>query len=358
MSLRANIVDLHRKITDPEQKGPILCLMRFILLFPSAVYAFVAILRNKAYDHGWLTSHSSEAPVISIGNLTAGGTGKTPFVVWLVDELKKKGHFPAVLSRGYGRDSQTGVDDENEMLSRHLEDVPAVVNPDRVEAAGDAVQQHGADVLVLDDGFQHRRLKRDLDVVLIDAMQPFGAGHMLPRGTLREPLSGLVRADLVVVTRADQVGEEELEKIREKIRRTASEIPVALARHAPCGVKTLSSKPKVDHEFDLSDLADGRWLAFCALGNPLAFRRTLEQESVDVASFEIFPDHHRYNMCEVHSLEEKAVREECRGLITTEKDAVKIRRLLQNDLKVPILEFQVRMEIFEGKELLEKAVRI
>ncbi|MBN2129221.1 MAG: tetraacyldisaccharide 4'-kinase, partial [Sedimentisphaerales bacterium] len=192
---------------------------RILLTPPSWPYSLVTLFRNWLYAQGWLRVHRVGVPVVCVGNLTTGGTGKTPLVVWLARLMGQKGVRAAILTRGYkanGRktpyDVTTNTDEPAE-LAAACPGVPVIVNPDRVAGAAEAIRSHGAQVLLMDDGFQHRRLGRDLDIVAVDATCPFGYGRLLPAGLLREPLSGLTRAHAVVLTRSDQVSEETLRQI-------------------------------------------------------------------------------------------------------------------------------------------------
>lgn len=352
MTFSEHACRLHRRIINPGERGILLAVCRALLRPPAAVYGLAARLRNRAYDRGWKTVHRAAAPVISVGNITAGGTGKTPFVAWLCERLISEGIRPAILSRGYGADEESGVDDENQMLHELAPGAPIVVDPDRVAGADRALNRHRAEVLVMDDGFQHRRLHRDFDLVLIDALLPFGGGHMLPRGLLREPVDGLRRADAVVITRADQVGEEERENLHELLRRHAGQAPVACADHVPVGLAPAGEGPAPD----IQALREGRWGAFCGLGNPEGFRRTLRDLGTELEFFRVFPDHHAYRRDEVETLQRRGLERRCRGLLTTEKDAIKLRSLPTVPSALEILTLQVRMEVGEGKDLLWRAI--
>src|SRR5205814_1694442 len=188
--------------------------------------------RNSSYSRGILRSARAARPVISVGNITTGGTGKTPVVRWLASRLRDQGKHVAILLRGYKSAGAAGSD-ERELLDRLLNastsDNPVIVhaNPDRVAGAAETLQKHpDVDVFVLDDGFQHRRLQRDFDLVLIDATNPFGFGHVLPRGLLREPLGGLGRASALLITRCDQVAHEALGQVEQKLKWFAPAAPV------------------------------------------------------------------------------------------------------------------------------------
>lgn len=323
--------------------------------------------RNRAYELGIFRTHHPGVPVISIGNITAGGTGKTPFAVWLCTLLENCGATVAILSRGYGADRDTGIDDENRMLSNVAPGVPVIVDPDRVNGAAEAVERHGVDVVVLDDGFQHRRLHRDCDIVLIDALWPFGGGYLLPRGLLREPAESLARANGVVITRADLVDATRLEELKTKIKDLAEGVLVATAKHAPDEIEPVGVSEKRAHPEPLRPRSERGeyWGAFCGLGNPDGFRGTLVGMGVDLAFFEAFPDHHPYSPEEIAELLRQVQRTGAKGLLTTQKDAMKVSNLLADlpdsgmspDGKPLIYALKVRMEVMGGRKELEQMVR-
>src|ERR1700722_16404745 len=179
--------------------------VRGLTAIAEPAYAAAMAGRNLAYSRGWFSSRRLPSATISVGNITTGGTGKTPVVRWLAGRLREAGKYPAVLLRGY-RATTGGVSDEQQLLARGLTDaIPVIANPDRFAGAEQALGHNGKiDAFVLDDGFQHRKVKRDFDLVLINATEPFGFGHVLPRGLLREPMAGLRRADALLITRSSQ----------------------------------------------------------------------------------------------------------------------------------------------------------
>ena len=201
--------------------------------------AFAAIVsgRNLAYSREWIGSRRLASPTISVGNITTGGTGKTPVVRWLASRLSEAGKHPAVLLRGY-RSTAGGVSDEQQLLARGLTDaIPVIANPNRFGGAEQALRQNGKiDTFVLDDGFQHRKVKRDFDLVLVNATEPFGFGHVLPRGLLREPITGLQRADAFLITRSSQVEPADLAKIELTLRKYNPTAPIYRANHTHTGV--------------------------------------------------------------------------------------------------------------------------
>jgi len=354
---RSRLFRLHRRVLDPSERGAGLTACRFLLSLPAAGYWLGMRVRTRLYDTGRSGAHRAPVPVLSVGNLTAGGTGKTPFVAWLAEFLRARGLRPTILSRGYGRDPASGLDDENQMLALLAPEVPIIVSANRARAVKERAWDAPGSVAVLDDGFQHRRLARDLDIVLVDALLPFGGGHVLPRGLLREPLSALARAGLIVITRADQVPPEQLQEIRARIAEHAPDAPVALAVHRPLGLQVVSADAQdASERKSLDELSEGRWAAFCGIGNPDAFRATLEALGAEVGPFVAFADHHRYGADELRALIETARAEGCRGLVTTEKDAIKVAPLLDGAPALPVLALQVRIEVTEGADLLEERI--
>ncbi len=353
MAVGTALFRFHRAVIDPRCSGPLLAAARAALLPPAALYGLAARARNGLYRRGWLKSRRAPAPVVSIGNITAGGTGKTPMVAWLARLMIIHKRRPAILSRGYGRDRASGLDDENLMLAR-LADAPVVVDPHRVRGAARAVEEHGADVLIMDDGFQHRRLARDLDVVLIDALWPFGAGHMLPRGLLREPLAGLARADFIVVTRADLIDEADLDALKQRLNALAPDAPVAVCRTVLHGLRPLSGAPEAGPR----ELRRGGWAACCGIGNPEGFLRTLEEARCRLGAVDIFPDHQPYSAAQVQGVADRAAAAGCNGVITTEKDAVKIEPLLHGLERrpPPFYALQIDMDFLEGGAALTAAI--
>ena len=315
----------------------------------SPLYGSVICSRNALYDCGLLRSHRAAVPVISVGNLTTGGTGKTPFVVWVVETLRSLGLNPGVLSRGYGRADGAEKNDEGALLSEGLAELPQVQRADRVAGAS-ALVALGADVIVLDDGFQHRRLARDLDIALIDSTRPWGLAAaapdvapleaLLPRGLLRESPKSLARADAIVLTRCDQSELAAQEDIQRRIESCAPNVPVARAVHSPVRVVTAEGEEE-------PGWLDGR--AFCLLsgvGNPDSFEATARALGAEVRAVHNFADHHDYKLEEVEGLCEEGAE-----LLVTAKDAVKLRAL-----GVSCASLEVEIDIVAGEEHLRDLV--
>jgi tetraacyldisaccharide 4'-kinase len=301
-------------------------------------------LRRWAYRRGLLPAAAAEAPVICVGNLTAGGTGKTPMAAWVAARLLEAGRRPAILTRGYK--PAGGRSDEAELL-RRLCEAAVVVGADRVAGARAAVAA-GADALVMDDGFQHLRLRRDLDVVLIDATRPFGFGRCLPRGLLREPPAALRDAGAVVVTRSDAVSVEALARLRGRLSGLAPAAGVHAAVHEPAAL--LDDRGR-QHPPDA--LAGRRAFAFCGLGNPEPFFALLGRLGVRLAGRRALDDHVAYTPAVLAALRQAAGACDADVAITTQKDAVKLPAAA---LPRAVWQLAVRMKILDGREALVRRI--
>lgn len=305
-------------------------------------------LRSAGFAVGLKGTRPLGRPTVSVGNLTAGGTGKTPMVQHLVRRLATAGHRPCVLLRGY----MGG--DEAEEHRRALGDAARIEpNPDRVAAAESVLRDSPETTcFVLDDGFQHRRVRRDLDLVLIDATNPWGFGRLLPRGLLREPKRALRRADAVIVTRANQAEPDTLAKLSREIEQLTGRAPLAHAEHAWSGYLTSRLK-KPDQQLPLDHLAGQTVMGVVGIGNPAAFARTLAQHAGAVVHCEQLPDHHRYTAAQLKQLIELARTAGASALVTTEKDWVKWSVLLEDDPPaMPVLRAALAMRFRDGEAAL------
>ncbi len=329
-----------------RRTGLIAGCVRAILLLATPAYRAIVAGRNRLFDTGLKQTHRVGAPVISVGNLTTGGTGKTPVVAWVAELLRSRRTRVCLVSRGY-RALDAGGNDELRVLQQLCPGVPHVQNRDRVAAAREAIETHRAEVLVLDDGFQHRRLHRDVDIVLIDATNPWGYGYLLPRGLLREPRSALRRADVVVLTRVDQVDAEALGTLREDVRRE-THAPLAEVAFRPTHLRSLTGETA-----SVESLVDERLLAFCGIGNPDGFRRTLDDVGLSLGddAFVPFTDHHHYTQAECQQLVERARAQSATALVTTQKDLVKLDPVWCSEL--PVWAVVIGAEVVAGREELE-----
>lgn len=336
------------RLVRGESRGPGPSLLRALLGAAARIYGIGVRARALAFDRGWKTIHQAPVPVVSIGNLTLGGTGKTPMVEFVARRLRTRGLRVAILSRGYG--GTAGLNDEGRVLEENLPDVPHLQGPDRAGLARIAVEELESEVLVLDDGFQHRRLARDLDIVLLDALEPFGLGRLFPRGLLREPVSALRRASLVVLSRADLVDPPRRAEIRGQAIRHAGNVKWVEARHAPLDLVDADGSPE-----PLEALRDRSVAGFCGIGNPEGFRRTLAGLGLALVAFRSFPDHHPYSAADVAELAAWGTAAGADLLLTTQKDLVKLRAGSLG--AVPLRALRIGLEITDGAELLDEAIR-
>jgi len=339
---------------------------RPLLRLLSWAYGFGVIARRLLYKARILRSRKLPVRVICIGNLSAGGTGKTSAVLLAAETLRRGGAAPAVLSRGYGRPRRTKevqvlsggrtaswetVGDEPWMMHQTLKEleVPVLVCPDRYRAGLRALRDFSPRALLLDDGYQHFKLKRDLDVVLINARDPWGGGHLLPLGNLREPLRALRRAGLVVVTHSDQVPPETLARIRSDLEKIHPGAPVAEAVHRPdflMDLKTQSRHP-------LDRIRGKKIASFCAIGDPVSFESDLKSLGARLVQGWRYPDHHAYTLEELGSIDR--VRLDMPA-VTTLKDASRLPPGWQETLAGETLALAVRMEIVRGSEAWESSI--
>ncbi len=342
-----NEVEYLRMISGQRQDWRARILKPFLWLL-SLLYQVAIVLRNRMFDWRFRSIEKVAVPVISLGNLTTGGTGKTPMVAYLTQHFQRQSVKVALLSRGY-RSLPGEVNDEKLLLDRLCPDIPHYQNPDRCLSATKAIAA-GGELLILDDGFQHRRLARNLDIVLIDAVCPWGFGYLLPRGLLREPKSSLQRADFVILTRSDQCSKTELDRLTTEISKHVSEDRIAHAVFRPQGLVNVKGETQ-----SLESVAGKTAVAFCAIGNPEGFRRTLENTGFPMSDLQIFPDHHHYTRNELNQIGLHASRVSAELILTTCKDLVKISEQKLSD--IPVWAVEIGVEITMGAEDLEGILR-
>ena len=343
-----------RDLVSGRRRGVAAAALRGILAAAEVPYAWAVRRRNRQFDCGARAIHRIDVHVISVGNLTLGGTGKTPMVEWIVRYLQTRGKKAGIVSRGYG--SRQGANDEALELAWKLPCTPHVQDPDRVAAARRAVREFACQALVLDDAFQHRRIARDLDIVLLDALEPFGYDHVFPRGTLREPVEGLARADVVALSRADLSTPEQRKAVRERVTELSPQAVWVEIVHKPLelvmveeGTQKAGGTPA-----PLETLRGKRVLAFCGLGNPAGFRHTLEDCGYEVAEFREFPDHHIYGPGDLNALAAAARQAKAEALVCTQKDLVKIGARRLGDR--PLWAIRVGIDFLAGREEFERAL--
>jgi tetraacyldisaccharide 4'-kinase len=328
------------------------------------LYGAMMRARTALYRKGMLASHNLGVPVISIGNITTGGTGKTPAVAWVAEALARDGLRVCILTRGFGRKGANkrvlvsngqrilaGAEeggDEPRLLGEMLLGAAAVLSDrDRLAAARWARENLGSEVFVLDDGFQHLRVRRALDIVTVDATNPFGGGRLLPQGRLREPPTSLERADLIIITRSEQAAD--INTLKRELERWSGRPNVLISRTRTGAVRPLALQPYSPS----SPPSSYRVAAFCALGNPQAFFRHLERSRFDLTYTRAFTDHHYYTQGDIDRVAREAREQGAEALLTTAKDAVKLRSL-RFDLPCFIVEIEFE---FENEATLREMLR-
>lgn len=329
-----------------------------------SIYEKIVDVRNYLYDKGVFDTFDLGARTISIGNITAGGTGKTPLVAFVASLLAERGEKVCILTRGYGREDAAnrvlvsngtnvlaGVresgDEPFELANKLLGKAIVIADADRVAAAEWAKRRFGVTVFLLDDGLQHRKAKRDVDIVCIDATNPFGGGKMLPAGRLREPLHNLSRADIVVITRADLVSTQTISNLRSEISNWNSSAPIFEISNSLMGFREL-------HSTDLSTtiLTGKNVYAFCALGNPESFFKMLTNAGLDIREDWAVEDHYLFSQLDVDLIESDAQGHLCEALVVTAKDAVKLEGLnFETPCYVAEIEIKIDDDITFGKLL-------
>jgi len=329
-----------------KKKGPLAALLRGLLWLLMIPYALTSWSRNRLFNLGWRRTREVDVPVISVGNITTGGTGKTPMVAWLARWLHDRELLVTLVSRGYGaRDGE--ANDEALELEQMLPALPHLQNPDRVAAAQDAISEYDTQVIVLDDAFQHRRIHRDLDIVLVDATEPFGTGFQLPRGLLRESARELRRAGLVGVTRSDQVSDTSLQATLQRLQQLAPGIPVLQLQHRPRELLATDGTTA-----PLQSLEGKQVLAVSGIGNPRAFHDSLQQAGMHVTANRQFPDHHRFSRQEIDELDEWVkLHPQAEALICTGKDLVRLQISRLGGL--PLWAMTIEIDILQGRADLE-----
>lgn len=356
----------------------------FILLLQllSYVYCILVNVKLGGYHVGLFKRKELDCFVISLGNITVGGTGKTPTAQQLARRIRDMGYNVVILNRGYRAKwhGDVGVvsdgkkllmdaaqaGDEAYMLAKHLPNVPVLIGPERSVTGQFAVEKFGAEVAILDDGFQHWQLKRDLDIMLVDAVNVFGNEYMLPRGTLREPLSHIQRADVCLMTKVDQAAAGSCDYIREKIHRYNNRALIIESIHKPRVCIELSDwRSNIASDgIPVEEMAGKRIVAVSAIGNPASFEQTISGIGAELLESVRFPDHHEYTDVEVIDVLEQAYNGGAEAIFITEKDAVKIPDIPLDDkevYKVPIYVLTIAVQLTDGERdfssLLKREIR-
>ncbi|MBN1786953.1 MAG: tetraacyldisaccharide 4'-kinase [Sedimentisphaerales bacterium] len=319
-------------------------LLRVALSVFAFFYGIAIALRNFFYNYSILKSKKVASAVISIGNITVGGTGKTPLVAWLSNYFAEKNISTAILTRGYKMKASHQAD-EPMLLAKSCPGAKVVINPDRLAGAQRAMAEYDAKLLIMDDGFQHRRLARDVDIVTIDATQPFGRDKLLPAGLLRESVNSLKRADAVVITRSDQVQQIKIDQIKDRILQINPNMVFAAAIHKPRCIKLIK-----DETLALDVLKDRKIYAFCGIGNPPAFFQTLDELALNIVGTKVYNDHHRYTASDIEAIASDSRYKQADMIVTTQKDWIKTALLYMDKFDIPFAFLAVEIEFVTGRQ--------
>jgi tetraacyldisaccharide 4'-kinase len=352
-----------QRIWDDDGKTSVFNPVKIIASILSFFYLFIVSIRNWLYNHKILKEIKLSCPVISVGNISVGGTGKTPCVIMLAQILKKNGFHPAVISRGYGGSNRNPYNvvsdgkktllnsetagDEPSLIAHALKCIPVIIGAERKITGQVAIDKFGADVLICDDAMQHRRIFRDINLVLLDSKGFKGNQHVLPRGKLREPIGAIRRADAILYTHADEGvnPDAKIEKIISK-----KNIPVFQSIHKPEDI--ISGDGSVREP--IAKIKRKKVSAFCGIADPDSFKKTILSVGSKILSFNIFPDHHRYSGKEVKELTDVFLKGEADYLMTTGKDAMRLQKNSRFLKSLFIL--RVKMEIKPSARLFEKFI--
>ncbi len=333
----------------------------------SPIYSLAMRMREKMYTRGILQSYTLSVPVISVGNLTLGGSGKTPMVQYLARELRNCGYHPAIISRGYGGKARGKVNvvadgktlllsaeeagDEPRLLAETLPGVPVLTGIVRRLPAQAAIDM-GADILLLDDGFQHLQIRRDINLVLFNTDRLAGNSRVFPGGDLREPTAALARATHFVMTGVREDNQDRANRFGELLQTRVPGIPVSQVGYGVAGVVQLNRAGLLEPVVN-NPLQQGDWFGFAGIAHPQSFRRTLETDGVPLADFHAFDDHQHYTPAVLHNLMERATKAGALGLLTTEKDLVKLSPA-RGELTLPL--YGLRMEVKAGSSFIESII--
>ena len=340
-----------------------------LLYILSKIYALLVDFKLWGYRHGLFSRKKLDCFVISLGNVTVGGTGKTPTAQRLASDIRDMGYKVVILNRGYRakwhgkvgivsdgeRLHMTAADagDEAFMLAKHLPEVPVLIGADRSVTGQYAVENFGAEVAILDDGFQHWQLERDMDILLVDAVNVFGNGYMLPRGTLREPITHISRADVCLLTKVDQAAEGSRDFIRDTVHRYNEEAQIVESIHQPRRFIPLADwyVDIAGDGIDVNQMRGKQIMAVSAIGNPASFEQTLSDLGTVILESLRYPDHHDYSMQEMADILHQAERMGAEAIVITEKDAVKIpMEVIHAGIKIPVYVICVEVTFQQGKE--------
>jgi tetraacyldisaccharide 4'-kinase len=324
----------------------------------SPLYGFLMALRSNLYLKGIFKQHRLEVPVISVGNLLMGGTGKTPLVQYIAKLLQQHNRKPAILSRGYKGSATAAINvvsnttdilltaaeagDEPRLLAEKLPGIPVITGKKRFTTGRFAIDSSGVDTLILDDGFQHMALKRNLDLVLFSGMKLLGNGRVLPGGELREPLAALNRADAFIISSSDEEQDGDVKEFLSFLEALHPEKPIFTCTYEPEKMLIQIYNGK---NYTISHVEAGKipLYGFCGIARPESFKKTLEKTGMKLTGFQEYGDHHTYSAADIQSLLIEAKNSGAAGLATTEKDLVKLRDLLPRDFPLIVVPVHLRL---------------
>lgn len=363
------------RLVHGEEKGIVALIILLLLRLSSLLYGFGVMVKLHFYKWGILARHKLPCRVISLGNITVGGTGKTPTAQVLASTIRDMGYRVVILNRGYRANwkGQVGLvsdghkiymtaneaGDEAFLLAKNLPGVSVVIGKNRSTTGEYAVKRLNAEVIILDDGYQHWRLDRDLDIVLIDTLNVFGNNFLLPRGTLREPLMNLDRANVFLLTKADQSTDDARDGIKETLARYNPGALIIESIHSPQYLVEIADWYKGIRTKNLSidELKGKNVLAFSAIGNPSSFEQTIEDIGAVLIDKVRYPDHHDYTMAEMQWVMQKAVDQGSSALVTTDKDAVKIpSEFIYSDRALPVYILGIEVKFTEGFQEIREII--
>ena len=355
------------KMVHGEEKGIISKFFLLVLYLFSYIYRHLLKLKLFLYKTNIIKQHKLDCHVISLGNITVGGTGKTPTAQILAKAISNMGYKVAILNRGYRakwkgkvgvvsdgkKIYMTAVEagDEAFLLAKRLPKVPVIIGADRAITGKYAVKKLGAEVVILDDGYQHWQLQRDIDILLIDAINVFGNNYILPRGTLREPLEHLDRADVCLLTKVDQSSSDIIDNIKHTINKHNKKALIIESSHSPkCFIEITNWYKNISNSnLPLNSMANKKITAVSAIGNPASFEKTLEDISAQLAYSIRFPDHHEYTMAEMQSVMDQAVEHNSEAIVITDKDAVKIpAEFIHSERALPVYVLSIEVEFLNN----------
>ncbi|HIE11086.1 MAG TPA: tetraacyldisaccharide 4'-kinase [Kiritimatiellae bacterium] len=366
-------------VIQDRRRGRIAAFLRFVLSLLSHLYAVGVQIRLWLYEHGLFRHHALGCQVLSVGNLTVGGTGKTPIVETFARSLQQQGRRVAILSRGYksvkpplwerllrrltladrrapplvvsdGKRlllDSAAAGDEPYMLASNLPRVAVLVDPNRVKSGRYAIQKLGCDTLILDDGFQYLALKHRLDIVLVDRTNPFGNGRVLPRGILREPVRNIVRAGFIFITKSDGCGAAELKHVLRRYNTTAE---LAECRHHARYLQDVYTQARIGLDY----LQDRPVATICGIAVPEGFEEEIRRLGARIVHRRRCADHHRYSQQEIIDMINESLKAGAEAVVTTEKDAVRFPMLERRD--IPIYFLRVEIELLSGQENFDQCI--